>query len=277
MEPQESFKEFLYGRRCINLKWNSLTTSEEIVIDAIESIGKIVLKHFKATFINFLVSNNQSPEGEIVSIDTIVLKNIPVIYIQAPDAKKNRSQRFFVPKNDQNINKFPMVFEKKQTFVIKNCKITEEKSEILEETEIIKHPISLKTTKKFEKIKKIESLQEIEKIENLSQIENFQEIKKIESFPRIEKLENTKKPEKIENSRIITQTELAKHWKKNDCWISYEGKVYDISDYTSRHPGGSIIMKAAGRDASDFIKQYHPWVNVSMLISHMKIGVLSNQ
>ena len=34
----------------------------------------------------------------------------------------------------------------------------------------------------------------------------------------------------------ITQEEFMKHDKEEDCWIQYEGKVYDYSDVTKRHP-----------------------------------------
>lgn len=80
--------------------------------------------------------------------------------------------------------------------------------------------------------------------------------------------------EKIKIENEITIEELSKHRKKTDCWISYNNKVYNISSYISRHPGGKIIMQAAGADAKALIEKYHPWVSVLSVIRNMEIGTL---
>lgn len=36
------------------------------------------------------------------------------------------------------------------------------------------------------------------------------------------------------------------------------GKVYDLSNFVARHPGGDVIRLAAGRDASILFESYHP-------------------
>ena len=36
----------------------------------------------------------------------------------------------------------------------------------------------------------------------------------------------------------ITLAQLATHDDKTDCWVGFEDKVYDITSYLSRHPGG---------------------------------------
>lgn len=48
----------------------------------------------------------------------------------------------------------------------------------------------------------------------------------------------------------IESTEVAKHNIKNDCWTIIDGKVYDLTSYVSRHPGGSPILKACGVDGT---------------------------
>lgn len=35
----------------------------------------------------------------------------------------------------------------------------------------------------------------------------------------------------------VSQQELAKHNKINDCWIAVRGKVYNITRYLDYHPG----------------------------------------
>lgn len=58
MESKESFIEFIAGSRYTKLKWKSSETSEEMVIDAIDNLGKTFLNYFNSTFLNFLVNFN---------------------------------------------------------------------------------------------------------------------------------------------------------------------------------------------------------------------------
>ena len=45
----------------------------------------------------------------------------------------------------------------------------------------------------------------------------------------------------------IDGAEVAKHTKKNDCWIVLDSHVYDVTSFLSEHPGGApIILKNAG-------------------------------
>lgn len=41
-----------------------------------------------------------------------------------------------------------------------------------------------------------------------------------------------------DDPNTISTSELSKHNSKDDCWIVYKNKVYDITSYISRHPGG---------------------------------------
>lgn len=57
----------------------------------------------------------------------------------------------------------------------------------------------------------------------------------------------------------ITMKELAKHDKKDDCWICVDGKAYDVTAYIDRHPGGWLpIVNMAGKDCTDAFANYHP-------------------
>ncbi|KAF2627205.1 mitochondrial cytochrome-like protein b2 [Macroventuria anomochaeta] len=57
----------------------------------------------------------------------------------------------------------------------------------------------------------------------------------------------------------IDGAEVAKHTKKNDCWIVLDSHVYDVTSFLPEHPGGApIILKNAGTDATDEFKKYHP-------------------
>lgn len=48
-----------------------------------------------------------------------------------------------------------------------------------------------------------------------------------------------------------TRAEVSEHKRSNDCWIIIEGRVYDVSGWLDKHPGGKrIIRHYAGEDAT---------------------------
>lgn len=55
-------------------------------------------------------------------------------------------------------------------------------------------------------------------------------------------------PIKSEN---FTLDEVSKHNKPNDAWVTFRNNVYDITEFINNHPGGSIILKAIGKDLED--------------------------
>ena len=72
----------------------------------------------------------------------------------------------------------------------------------------------------------------------------------------------------------VTTQELKSHSNKNDAWISLNRKVYDITDYIRRHPGGSTIMKGVGTEATVLFNKYHHWVNYDFILKSRYIGPL---
>lgn len=54
-ESQNQYIEFIYGKRYIKLRWNPQTTTEDMVMDAIDAIGRKLIEYFSASFINFVV------------------------------------------------------------------------------------------------------------------------------------------------------------------------------------------------------------------------------
>ncbi|KAG1046877.1 hypothetical protein G6F43_010655 [Rhizopus delemar] len=58
---------------------------------------------------------------------------------------------------------------------------------------------------------------------------------------------------------FLSLKEVEKHNKKNDIWIIIHGKVYDLTNFLPEHPGGQkIILKYAGKDATDSFDPIHP-------------------
>ena len=37
---------------------------------------------------------------------------------------------------------------------------------------------------------------------------------------------------------MVSKAELAKHTSRDDCWVAIHGKVYDVTQFLSMHPGG---------------------------------------
>jgi delta8-fatty-acid desaturase len=52
--------------------------------------------------------------------------------------------------------------------------------------------------------------------------------------------------------------EVAEHNKREDCWIILDERVYDITKFVDRHPGGvGPVANMAGKDATDVFDNYH--------------------
>ncbi|KAI3529841.1 FMN-dependent dehydrogenase [Colletotrichum abscissum] len=53
--------------------------------------------------------------------------------------------------------------------------------------------------------------------------------------------------------------DIAKHNSADSCWVIVHGKAYDVTDFLPEHPGGSkIILKYAGKDATEEFDPIHP-------------------
>ncbi|KAI1501847.1 FMN-dependent dehydrogenase-domain-containing protein [Biscogniauxia marginata] len=53
--------------------------------------------------------------------------------------------------------------------------------------------------------------------------------------------------------------EVNEHKSQDDCWMILHGKVYDITLFLSKHPGGrSLLLQNAGQDASTAFDSVHP-------------------
>ncbi|OAX79816.1 hypothetical protein ACJ72_05862 [Emergomyces africanus] len=58
---------------------------------------------------------------------------------------------------------------------------------------------------------------------------------------------------------LLTGVEVQKHNSRDSCWVIVHGKAYDVTDFLPEHPGGqSIILKYAGKDATEEFEPIHP-------------------
>ena len=52
-----------------------------------------------------------------------------------------------------------------------------------------------------------------------------------------------------------TLSDISKHATENDCWMSIKNKVYDVTKFIPNHPGGKMILKGCGTDATVLFEQ----------------------
>ncbi|KAI2249099.1 hypothetical protein LOZ11_003699 [Ophidiomyces ophidiicola] len=59
--------------------------------------------------------------------------------------------------------------------------------------------------------------------------------------------------------KALTGPDIAKHNSVESCWVVVHGKAYDVTDFLPEHPGGKkIILKYAGKDATEEFEPIHP-------------------
>jgi 4-hydroxysphinganine ceramide fatty acyl 2-hydroxylase len=57
---------------------------------------------------------------------------------------------------------------------------------------------------------------------------------------------------KVNKSKIFTEEDLAPHNSLKSCWVTRNGKVYDVTEFLADHPGGEdLIVKHGGKDVSE--------------------------
>lgn len=75
---------------------------------------------------------------------------------------------------------------------------------------------------------------------------------------------------------IMENDAVALHNTSTDCWIIIKSKVYDITSYLDKHPGGSsLLLEFAGKDATDEFIQIGHSQNATKLLETYEIGELS--
>ncbi|KAI0602478.1 FMN-dependent dehydrogenase-domain-containing protein [Biscogniauxia sp. FL1348] len=60
-------------------------------------------------------------------------------------------------------------------------------------------------------------------------------------------------------TRTWKLSDVSEHKSQDDCWIILHGKVYDITSFLPKHPGGrDLLLQNAGQDASRAFDLVHP-------------------
>jgi cytochrome b involved in lipid metabolism len=101
----------------------------------------------------------------------------------------------------------------------------------------------------------------------------------IETTPETKPTENplVTPPVTEGNPSGISLSDLSSHKSQNDCWVAYQGKVYDVTAFLPLHPGGpAAILKYCGT-ASEFETGFtnkHGTSKVNILLQQIYKGDL---
>lgn len=84
----------------------------------------------------------------------------------------------------------------------------------------------------------------------------------------------------MSGKNIYTYADVREHRTANSAWVAVHGKVYDVTSFLNRHPGGRIIMTALGRDGTTLFETHHNLVAKKDVIfktmEKMEIGSISD-
>eukprot|EP00428_Durinskia_dybowskii_P014997 CAMPEP_0170220062 /NCGR_PEP_ID=MMETSP0116_2-20130129/9720_1 /TAXON_ID=400756 /ORGANISM="Durinskia baltica, Strain CSIRO CS-38" /LENGTH=618 /DNA_ID=CAMNT_0010470743 /DNA_START=75 /DNA_END=1928 /DNA_ORIENTATION=+ len=62
-------------------------------------------------------------------------------------------------------------------------------------------------------------------------------------------------------TKNVPLSEVNRHCTPSDCWFAIEGKVFDLTEFVDRHPGGpTTVLKHAGKDVTKMFLDIHKGV-----------------
>ena len=71
---------------------------------------------------------------------------------------------------------------------------------------------------------------------------------------------------KEKQKNIFTLKQVSEHKTESVCWVAIDNKVYNITKWLSKHPGGkSVLFNLAGTDCSDEFRTFHYKPNYELL------------
>ncbi|PJF17427.1 Ceramide very long chain fatty acid hydroxylase [Paramicrosporidium saccamoebae] len=82
----------------------------------------------------------------------------------------------------------------------------------------------------------------------------------------------------VQRRPTYTPEEVSQHATKDDLWVHYAGKVYNVSGFAEDHPGGlEVLLEYAGQDITEAFAKLHRHSDYAqMLLEDYQIGVLKD-
>lgn len=56
------------------------------------------------------------------------------------------------------------------------------------------------------------------------------------------------------DAKSFTAAEVSDHNSEDDCWMIINAKVYNVTTYINKHPGGEEILQGCGVDATEMFE-----------------------
>lgn len=78
----------------------------------------------------------------------------------------------------------------------------------------------------------------------------------------------------MSRNQLISITELRKHCKAGDLWLVVDGKVLDVSAFSSHSGGYQCLLSLGGRDATAAFTDQNHNARAKRLLSQYQIGYL---
>ena len=78
----------------------------------------------------------------------------------------------------------------------------------------------------------------------------------------------------IKASNVIDKNKLSSHNCESDCWVAYDGKVYDITSWLPIHPGSAGAISPYCGTSDEFTGAFEKKHGTSKVKNLMKVGVL---
>ncbi len=85
---------------------------------------------------------------------------------------------------------------------------------------------------------------------------------------------NTSNPAEISDAsatKTYSMADVAQHADQRSCWMVIEGKVYDVTTFIDRHPGGERILQGCGVDATGLFEGTSPGGKVHSQFAKMML------
>ena len=102
--------------------------------------------------------------------------------------------------------------------------------------------------------------------------------KEIVNMSKNRKSIKTRKMKGGKANKKYTMQQVAKHNKKEDGWLVINKKVYDVTTWIDKHPGGAVIENYLGRDATNAFKSIgHPEYVMKTILPKYYIGMLQDK
>ncbi|MEK6925267.1 MAG: cytochrome b5-like heme/steroid binding domain-containing protein [Nanoarchaeota archaeon] len=76
------------------------------------------------------------------------------------------------------------------------------------------------------------------------------------------------------DSNVVGSETLLEHNIVDDCWVGYDGKVYDVTSFLPRHPGSAVAIIPYCGTYEEFTNAFEGQHGTSKVSNLMKVGTL---